>query len=171
MIEGRRSGRLDLTTATGRQQARWMAVQAASESGNTSERIKVTPARKMREGKPMGGGLAGHFWVRHLLQPWRSSCGGWLHRRRLDLQPDDNPRRGAGAAGGEPPQPGHQVVAHLGQALGVNVTPASSLASEFGDRRSPRSVAAGVTVRAAPGPPHLPCHGLLPGRGRSEARS
>ena len=41
MIEGPRSGRLDLTTATGRQQARWMAMQAASESDNTSERCKA----------------------------------------------------------------------------------------------------------------------------------
>ena len=56
MIEGPRSGRLDLTTATGRQQARWMAMQAATESDNTSERVKATLARKMREGKPMGGG-------------------------------------------------------------------------------------------------------------------
>lgn len=61
MIEGPRSGRLDLTTATGRQQARWMAMQAASESDNTSERIKVTLARKMREGKPMGTGRAFGF--------------------------------------------------------------------------------------------------------------
>ena len=56
MIEGPRSGRLDLSTATGRQQARWMAMQAASESDNTSERAKATLARKMRDGKPMGGG-------------------------------------------------------------------------------------------------------------------
>jgi len=55
-IEGPRSGRLDLTTATGRQQARWMAMQAASESDNTSERIKTTLGRKMKEGKPMGSG-------------------------------------------------------------------------------------------------------------------
>lgn len=61
MIEGPRSGRLDLTTATGRQQARWMAMQAASESDNTSERIKVTLARKMREGQPMGTGRAFGF--------------------------------------------------------------------------------------------------------------
>lgn len=61
MIEGPRSGRLDLTTATGRQQARWMAMQAASESDNTSERIKVTLARKMAEGKPMGTGRAFGF--------------------------------------------------------------------------------------------------------------
>ncbi|MDP3893518.1 recombinase family protein [Nocardioides sp.] len=63
MIEGPRSGRLDLTTATGRQQARWMAMQAASESDNTSERIKVTLARKMRDGKPMGGGRSFGFEV------------------------------------------------------------------------------------------------------------
>ncbi|HEX3453863.1 MAG TPA: recombinase family protein [Gaiellaceae bacterium] len=56
VIEGPRSGRLDLTTATGRQQARWMAMQAASESDNTSERIKTTLARKMRDGQPMGAG-------------------------------------------------------------------------------------------------------------------
>jgi site-specific DNA recombinase len=60
-IEGPRSGRLDLTTATGKQQARWMAMQATSESDNTSERIKVTLARKMREGKPMGAGRAFGF--------------------------------------------------------------------------------------------------------------
>jgi site-specific DNA recombinase len=56
VIDGPRSGRLDLRTATGRQQARWMALQAASESDNTSERIKSTLGRKMREGKPMGAG-------------------------------------------------------------------------------------------------------------------
>lgn len=55
-IEGPRSELLDLTTSTGRQQARWMALQAASESDNTSERVKTTLARKMREGKPMGAG-------------------------------------------------------------------------------------------------------------------
>lgn len=53
-IEGPRSGRLDLTTATGRQQARWMALQAASESDNTSERVKATLGRKLRSGQPMG---------------------------------------------------------------------------------------------------------------------
>jgi site-specific DNA recombinase len=68
-IEGPRSGRLDLTTATGRQQARWMAMQAASESDNTSERIKVTLARKMAEGKPMGGGRCYGF-----------ETGGEVHR-------------------------------------------------------------------------------------------
>ena len=61
VIEGPRSGRLDLTTATGRQQARWMAMQAASESDNTSERIKTTLGRKMREGKPMGAGRSYGF--------------------------------------------------------------------------------------------------------------
>jgi DNA invertase Pin-like site-specific DNA recombinase len=61
VIEGPRSGRLDLTTATGRQQARWMAMQAAAESDNTSERIKATLRRKMREGKPMGSGRAYGF--------------------------------------------------------------------------------------------------------------
>jgi DNA invertase Pin-like site-specific DNA recombinase len=63
VIEGPRSGRLDLTTATGRQQARWMALQAVSESDNTSERIKTTLGRKMREGKPMGAGRAWGFEV------------------------------------------------------------------------------------------------------------
>jgi DNA invertase Pin-like site-specific DNA recombinase len=63
VIEGPRSGRLDLTTATGRQQARWMAMQAASESDNTSERIKTTLGRKMREGKPMGAGRSYGFEV------------------------------------------------------------------------------------------------------------
>jgi site-specific DNA recombinase len=62
-IEGPRSGKLDLTTATGRQQARWMAMQAASESDNTSERIKATLGRKMREGKPMGAGRSYGFEV------------------------------------------------------------------------------------------------------------
>jgi DNA invertase Pin-like site-specific DNA recombinase len=62
-IEGPRSGRLDLTTATGRQQARWMALQAASESDNTSERIRTTLARKMAEGKPMGAGRSFGFEV------------------------------------------------------------------------------------------------------------
>jgi site-specific DNA recombinase len=63
VIEGPRSGRLDLTTATGRQQARWMAMQAATESDNTSERIKTTLGRKMREGKPMGAGRSYGFEV------------------------------------------------------------------------------------------------------------
>lgn len=63
VIDGPRSGRLDLTTATGRQQARWMAMQAASESDNTSERIKTTLGRKMREGKPMGAGRSYGFEV------------------------------------------------------------------------------------------------------------
>jgi site-specific DNA recombinase len=62
-IDGPRSGRLDLTTATGRQQARWMALQAATESDNTSERIKATLGRKMREGKPMGAGRAYGFEI------------------------------------------------------------------------------------------------------------
>jgi len=71
MIEGPRSGRLDLTTATGRQQARWMAMQAASESDNTSERIKATLAHKMQAGKPMGGGRSYGFEVvgdRHAIE-------------------------------------------------------------------------------------------------------
>lgn len=55
-IEGPQAGQIDLTTTIGRQQARWMAMQAASESDNTSERVKNTLARKMREGKPMGAG-------------------------------------------------------------------------------------------------------------------
>ena len=63
VIDGPRSGRLDLTTATGRQQARWMAMQAATESDNTSERIKTTLGRKMREGKPMGAGRSYGFEV------------------------------------------------------------------------------------------------------------
>jgi site-specific DNA recombinase len=62
-IDGPRSGRLDLTTATGRQQARWMALQAAAESDNTSERIKATLGRKMRDGKPMGAGRSYGFEV------------------------------------------------------------------------------------------------------------
>jgi site-specific DNA recombinase len=69
VIEGPRSGRLDLTTATGRQQARWMAMQAATESDNTSERIKTTLGRKMREGKPMGAG-----------QPYGFETGGMIQR-------------------------------------------------------------------------------------------
>jgi DNA invertase Pin-like site-specific DNA recombinase len=62
-IDGPRLGRLDLTTASGRQQARWMALQAAAESDNTSERIKATLGRKMREGKPMGAGRAFGFEI------------------------------------------------------------------------------------------------------------
>ena len=38
-----------------------MAMQAASESDNTSERIKTTLGRKMREGKPMGAGRSYGF--------------------------------------------------------------------------------------------------------------
>ena len=67
-IDGPRSGELNLTTATGRQQARWMALQAAAESDNTSERAKATLARKMREGQPMGTGRAFGFQRGGILQ-------------------------------------------------------------------------------------------------------
>jgi site-specific DNA recombinase len=50
------SGEFDLTTAHGRQQARWMGMQASNESDNTSERVKSALAAKMRAGKPMGSG-------------------------------------------------------------------------------------------------------------------
>jgi site-specific DNA recombinase len=63
VIDGPQAGRLDLSTATGRQQARWMAMQAASESDNTSERVKTTLHRKMRAGKPMGAGRCFGFEV------------------------------------------------------------------------------------------------------------
>jgi DNA invertase Pin-like site-specific DNA recombinase len=62
-IEGPQAGQIDLTTNMGIQQARWMAMQAASESGNTSERVKNTLHRKMREGKPMGSGRAFGFEI------------------------------------------------------------------------------------------------------------
>lgn len=68
IIEGPRSGRLDLTTATGRQQARWMAMQAASESDNTSERAKATLAKKMRDGQPMGAGRSFGFEIGGMIQ-------------------------------------------------------------------------------------------------------
>jgi site-specific DNA recombinase len=68
LIEGPRSGRLDLSTATGRQQARWMAMQAASESDNTSERVKAGLAREMGKGKPMGAGRSFGFEVGGMVQ-------------------------------------------------------------------------------------------------------
>ena len=60
-IDGPRSGRLDLTTATGRQQARWMALQAAAESDNTSERIKTTLAAQ--DARRQANGRRSPLWV------------------------------------------------------------------------------------------------------------
>jgi site-specific DNA recombinase len=62
-IGGPRAGNLDLTTYEGIQQARGMAMQAANESLATSFRIKSTLARKMRDGKPMGGGRCFGFEI------------------------------------------------------------------------------------------------------------
>jgi len=62
-IGGPRAGNLDLTTYEGIQQARGMAMQAANESLATSFRIKSTLARKMKAGKPMGGGRCYGFEV------------------------------------------------------------------------------------------------------------
>jgi DNA invertase Pin-like site-specific DNA recombinase len=88
IIDGPRSGRLDLSTATGRQQARWMALQAASESDNTSERIKATLGRKMREGKPMCAGRAFGFETGGLVQrPTEVKVVRELARRALAGEP------------------------------------------------------------------------------------
>ena len=108
MIEGPRSGRLDLTTATGRQQARWMAMQAASESDNTSERIKVTLARKMREGKPMGSGrqygfeVGGEVQVPEEVAVLRDVAGRMLAGEPLQTLAADLNRRGLMTARGKP---------------------------------------------------------------------
>lgn len=67
-IGGPRAGRLNLTTYEGIQQARGMAMQAANESLATSFRIKETLGRKMKAGKPMGGGRCFGFDVGGVVQ-------------------------------------------------------------------------------------------------------
>ena len=56
VIDGPKSGRIDLTTAQGRQQARGAANQAAAESDNTSERSTRGLYAKAGKGMPMGAG-------------------------------------------------------------------------------------------------------------------
>jgi site-specific DNA recombinase len=62
-IAGCRNGLFDLNTASGRAEARGAATAAARESDVMGERIRATLARKMRGGKPMGGGRAFGFEI------------------------------------------------------------------------------------------------------------
>lgn len=52
-------GRFDLSLASGKMQARWMAIQATAESDNTSARVKAAFDRLTRSGQPIGGKLFG----------------------------------------------------------------------------------------------------------------
>jgi DNA invertase Pin-like site-specific DNA recombinase len=56
VIDGPASGRIDLTTASGRQQARGAAGQGAAESDNTSERSRRGLHAAAEDGVPMGPG-------------------------------------------------------------------------------------------------------------------
>jgi len=55
-IDGPMSGRIDLTTAAGRGHARDLVNKAASESDNTSERVKPALRQMVAEGYPLGAG-------------------------------------------------------------------------------------------------------------------
>ncbi|MDX6371620.1 MAG: site-specific recombinase, partial [Nocardioidaceae bacterium] len=68
VIRGPLAGHIDLDTANGRREARGAANQAASESDNTSERVRDALAELMASGKPMGSGRAFGFETGGLVQ-------------------------------------------------------------------------------------------------------
>ena len=68
VIRGPLAGHIDLDTANGRREARGAANQAASESDNTSERVRDALAEIMAAGKPMGSGRAFGFETGGLVQ-------------------------------------------------------------------------------------------------------
>ena len=63
VVDGPNSGRIDLSTATGRHRFREAAVQAAAESDNTSERVKDGLGERAGRGLLLGGGRLYGFKV------------------------------------------------------------------------------------------------------------